>query len=315
VAQEVQEWIGQSTGSAAILRVAARAAASDANVLMIGERGVGKELLARRIHADGKRAGGPFIAIHCGALDQVALMTELFGSEIGSVHSWTAPVLGQLERAAEGVVYLEEISALGSALQARLSRALAERWFEPLGSAVRIPLRARLMAGVTTDLRREVESGRFDERLFYEFGAIVEVSSLRQRADDILILATHYLQHFAHLYERAATRFSEEALELLLRYDWPGNVRQLRNMVERAVVNSSGEIIEPGGIAAEIKGWEDSIQLDQADGISLDAVERRHIRRVLQLTGGRISEAADILGIHRNTLRRKLEQYRMIPEG
>jgi NtrC-family two-component system response regulator AlgB len=306
---DVPEWIGRSAHSRALLSAAAQVASSEAHVLLLGERGTGKGLLARLIHARSHRAGRTFLTVQCAALDRVALTAELFGSELSGQQGWRAPATGQLERAADGVLYLEEISALNPALQARLGRAMSERSFERLGSLERVPLRARIMAGAGIDVRRALAEGQFDERLFYEFGACLELAPLRHRTDDILPLASHFLEHYAGIHERRISGFSAAALDLLVKQEWPGNVRQLRHVVERAVVSAGGPIIDVADLATEITGWRDELPPADREDHSLAAVERRHIRRVLQMTGGRITEAADILGIHRNTLRRKMEQY------
>ena len=225
---------------------------------------------------------------------------------------WATARVGQLERVGDGIVYLQEISALSRALQDRLGRALAEKSFERLGAVERVPLRARVLASARLDLRQEVAEGRFDDRLLYEFGATLQVSALRQRSAEIPRLAGHFLDHYARAHDRSVAAFSQDALDLLQSCEWPGNVRQLRHVVERAVIASSREVIEPGDLADEITDTRDELGLGSEEGVSLDAMERRHIRRVLQMTDGRITEAADLLGIHRNTLRRKLEQYGLI---
>jgi len=301
-------WVGRSVASQAVFAGAARNALTDAPLLIVGERGTGKELIARIIHARSSRSGQPFFAVNCGALDEVALASELFGQD-AAVAGGTAARAGQLERAAGGVVFLDEISALSPAIQAKLARALRTRTYEMLGSLVSRPFRARVLASTSQDLQADVLSGRFSDELYYAFGSHIQLPPLRQRVDDIAMLATWFLDYYAGVHSRPVTGLAADVITVLERYDWPGNVRQLRNAIERAVIVARSDVIELAQLPAEITGWRDDIELADTEGLSLEAMERRHIRRVLQMTGGRIAETADILGIHRNTLRRKLEQY------
>lgn len=301
-------WVGRSVASHAVFGAAARTAITDAHVLIVGERGAGKELIARIVHSRSSRSEHRFSAVNCAALDDVGLAAELFGQD-AALTGGPGARAGQFERVADGTVFLDEVGALSPALQARISRALRTQSFESIGSLESKPLKARVMASTSQDLQAEVMSGRFDESLYYAFGAQIQLPPLRQRGEDIAMLASYFLEHYALLHNRPVSGFTSEVMTALERYDWPGNVRQLRNAVERAVVSARSDLIEMTQLPTEITGWREDIELADTDGLSLEAIERRHIRRVLQMTGGRIAETADILGIHRNTLRRKLEQY------
>lgn len=301
-------WVGRSVASHTVFSAAARCAITDSHLLVVGEHGTGKELIARIVHLHSNRSDGRFIAVNCAALDDVALATELFGQD-GALSGGGPARSGQLERGAKGVVFLDEISRMSPSLQARLSRALRTQHYEPLGSLESTPLRARVIASTSQDLQAAALEGGFESDLYFAFGARIQLPPLRQRADDVPALAAYFLDHFASLHNRSVGAFAPDVLPALERYDWPGNVRQLRNVIERAVIAARSDLIELAQLPAEITGWREALELAETDGLSLEAVERRHIRRVLQMTRGRIAETADILGIHRNTLRRKLEQY------
>lgn len=304
------EWVGKSPANLEAFLLAARAAASNSNVLIVGEVGVGKELLARIIHDQSMRASGPFSAVNCAAADDTTLAIELFGGQVAL--NGQEPICGLLSRTATGTLFLDEISQLSGHLQGRLAGVLRERHFSPIGTFERQTLQARLIAAANRDL--EDKTPHFREDLLYEFAVKITVAPLRRRGEDIPLLARYFLDRFAHKHKKEIHGFTREALDLLEKYDWPGNVRQLRNVVERAVIRAAGVVIGAYDLPSDLSSPHDDMQEADPGNLALEAFERRHIRRVWRITGGHLGETADLLGIHRNTLRRKLEQYGITEE-
>ncbi len=300
--------IGQSPALLDVFRTVARVAQTETPVLLQGESGTGKESIARVIHDHGPRARGPFVGVSCGAIPEPLLDSELFGHERG-VPGVYGRRTGRIERANGGTLFLDEVDALGGVLQNKLLRALRDGEIEPVGSDGARPVTTRVIAASDKDLADDVALGSFREDLFYLLGVmIIHLPPLRQRGGDIILLAQHFLQVFAQTYRKPARSFDADGLLALQSYAWPGNVRQLRNAIERAVVMSDGETITRGDLSPEL--WTSSVvQVSRTGFPRLDDVERDHITQALQLTKGRLSEAAELLGIHRNTLRRKIEQY------
>jgi DNA-binding NtrC family response regulator len=304
------EWIGKSPANLEAFLLASRAATTNASVLIIGEAGVGKEFLARIIHDQSTRAQGPFINVNCAAADDTTLAIELFGGQSGL--NGQEPVSGQLARAAAGTLFLDEVSQLSLALQGRLAAALRERHYSSIGTFERQTLHARIIAAANRDL--EGKDAQFRHDLLYEFAVKIVVPPLRRRGEDIPLLATYFLHRFAQRHQKSIHGFTRDALGLMEKYDWPGNVRQLRNVVERAVISASGTTIDAPDLAADLSSPDEQLTESDPASLALDAFERRHIRRVWRLTGGHLGQTADLLGVHRNTLRRKLEQYGITEE-
>lgn len=305
VITEPNSWIGQNRQVRAALTLALEAARGESAVLLIGERGTGKELLARILHNASARAGQPFVGLNCCALGD-RLGAELFGHEIEAAADHVGPTVGVLERAAGGTLLLDEVTRLSQGLQARLADALSRGVYQRLGSISEHPLQTRVIAASHVDVRVEREQGRLREDLLYSFGVQIYLPPLRQRPDDVPLLARHFL---AQLTGMRAEGFTDEALAAMRKYDWPGNVRQLRNAVERAYAAARGAAIGIAHLPAEVIGRDEVLDIAEHEDLTIAALERRHIRHVLQLRGGKLSEAAELLGIHRNTLRRKLEEY------
>lgn len=300
--------IGQSPALLEVFRTVARVAATDTPVLLQGESGTGKESLARVIHDHGQRARGAFVSVSCGAIPEPLLDSELFGHERG-VPGVYGRRTGRVERANGGTLFLDEVDTLGGVLQNKLLRALRDGEIEPLGSNGPRRVETRVIAASDKELADEVALGTFREDLFYLLGVmIIHLPPLRQRGGDVILLAQHFLQVYAQKYRKSARTFDADGLLALQAYAWPGNVRQLRNAVERALVMSNGETITRSDLSPEL--WASSVvQVSRTGFPRLDDLERDHITQALQLTKGRLSEAAELLGIHRNTLRRKIEQY------
>lgn len=307
------EWVGPSPTTLDAFRLASRAAAGDMHVLVVGESGVGKELLARIIHEQSGRGEGAFAAVNCSALEETMLAIELFGSDVGAGPRGTT-VTGQLARTATGTLFLDDLAQLSDPLQARLAAAMREGSYMPIGSFERRTLTTRIVAAANRDLRAAAAAGEFREDLLYAFGVEIMVPPLRRRTEDIPVLASYFLDQFGALHRKDVHGFDAEALNVLAKYDWPGNVRQLRSVIERAVMTSGGRAVRVNDLPPEVTGAQEQLRDVESGSVALEAVEKRHIRQIWRITGGHLSETADLLGIHRNTLRRKLEQYGITEE-
>jgi NtrC-family two-component system response regulator AlgB len=287
------------------LELARRAAESDTTVLLTGESGTGKTILARRIHAWSARAAGPFVTVVCPTLAEHLLESELFGHVKGAFTGAWKDKPGRLEAAAGGTVFLDEVGELPSGLQAKLLRFLEERRFERVGGAGTIMVDARLVAATNRDLEAEVRAGRFREDLFYRLNVVgLRLPALRERREDVPVLIDHLLAVLAARHGREAIALAPDARRALEAYAWPGNVRELTNVLERAVVLRQGDVIEladlPDRLAAPAPA--------APAGESLEEVERRHIEQVLG-DSTTLEEAASRLGINVTTLWRKRKRY------
>ncbi|HYR06287.1 MAG TPA: sigma-54 dependent transcriptional regulator [Longimicrobium sp.] len=308
--------VGSSVGMMGALSVARRVAPSLAGVLIQGESGTGKELLARIIHDQGLRAGGPFVAVNCAAITETLLETELFGHERGAFTGATTRRVGRFERASGGTLFLDEVGDMSPAMQAKILRALQEHEIERVGGDVPVHVDVRVVAATNRDLLAEVLAGRFREDLYYRLAVVtVHLPALRERGNDVELLARHFAAEFAGELGRPVPLIAESTLEHLRAYAWPGNVRQLRNVIQRALLVQDGDTLLPEHLAPEVRGDAGPARAAaphpaDAPFLSLREVEERHIRRALLLTDGNLGHAAEILGIHRNTLRQKLRRLR-----
>jgi len=304
--------VARSPAMRRVLELAARVAAVDSTVLLSGESGVGKERLARFIHARSERTAGPFVAINCGALPDTLLESELFGHARGAFTGATRDRAGLFEAAHGGTLLLDEIGEVPPTLQVRLLRVLQEREVRRLGENHDRRVNVRVIAATHRDLRAEVAAGRFREDLFYRLGALsLAIPPLRERPDDILPLARLALLATATRFGRSVRGFTPAAARRLLACAWPGNVRELHNAVERAVVFAEGERIDVADLPAPapaVPAGADA-RPRAAAGATLEAVERAHILATLADAGGNRAEAARRLGIGTATLFRKLKQY------
>ena len=293
----------------ALVDTARQAAASEATILLLGESGTGKNVLAREIHGWSPRAGHPFVVVNCTTLSEQLLESELFGHVRGSFTGAVKDKPGRLEAADGGTVFLDEIADLPVPLQAKLLRFLQERRFERVGGAVTIEVDARIIAATNRDLEQEVAAGRFRDDLYYRLNVIaLSVPALYERPEDILPLAERLLSAAAMRNRRAALKLSPEAAQALCRYRWPGNVRELRNAIERAVVLSRGETINQEDLPDSIFRPQPGPRSTPETSASLEEVERDHIKRVLG-SAVTLEEAADTLGISVATLWRKRKRY------
>ncbi len=308
------ELIGASPAMQQLFDQLTRVAATDASVLITGENGTGKELVARALHKRGERRGGPFVAINCAAVPENLLESELFGHARGAFTDAKAERKGLFAQADGGTLLLDEIGDLPLGLQPKLLRALEERSIRPVGGNESIEFDARIVASTNADLQAEVAEGRFREDLFFRINVIqLDVPPLRSRGTDILLLAAHFLRQFASRAGKEVTGLSQPVAEKLLAYHWPGNVRELRNAIERAVALTRHDKITVEDLPERIRAYRSSELVlggdDPAELATLEQVEKRYIQHVLRATSGNKTSAARVLGLDRKTLYRKLERY------
>ncbi len=307
--------IGQSEAMSALGEVLAKTASSDVNVLITGETGTGKELVARLLHERSARRDGPFIALNCASVPGRLLESELFGHAAGAFEGASADKIGLFERAHGGSLFLEEIAEISLDMQAKLLRVLQERKVRPVGGTDEREIDVRLLAATTQPLKDAIKDGRFREDLFFRLN-VTEVSlpPLRERGEDVLLLADHFLKQLAESTGQSPKRLDDGAKQALRAYDWPGNVRELHTCVQRAATAASGEVIRADDLPAEVRGGKAqsaSTPLGIIDTRSLprlSVIERRYIRHVLRETDGNKTRAAELLGIDRRTLHRKLKR-------
>jgi two-component system, NtrC family, response regulator HydG len=306
--------IGRSPKMKEVFEILALVAPTDATVLILGESGTGKELVANSIHQNSKRASQPFVKVSCAALPETLLESELFGHEKGAFTGAIARREGRFQLAHRGSLFLDEVGEMTPATQTKLLRVLQEKEFEPLGSPRTLKADVRVIAATNKNLEREVKEGRFREDLFYRLNVVpISLPPLRERKEDIPSLAAHFFAFYREKNKKELRDLSGKALDLLIRYDWPGNIRELENCIERAVIMARGEVIAPADLPPAIQalstGVKESGGLALPSGISLQEVEKTLILKTLEDTGGNRTRAAEILGINRRTLQNKLKEY------
>jgi two-component system response regulator HydG len=316
--------VGQSLAMRRTFDILSQAASSQATVLLLGESGTGKELLARHLHEQSPRAGRPFIPVNCAALPESILEAELFGYEKGAFTGATSRRDGRFTQADGGTMFLDEIGEIPLHIQVKLLRVLQEGEIEPLGGRMR-RVDIRLVAATNRDLRRAVAEGRFREDLYYRLNVIaVRVPPLRERLDDVPLLCDHFLSRFRDKNHKTITGISRPALELLMRYSYPGNVRELENAIERAVVLCRQPVIDvddlpheirSGGALSDTNNTAEPPRLSFPIGTALDEIERYVIRETLQYTKGDKRLAAQLLGIATRTIYRKLDRTDVGPNA
>jgi two-component system, NtrC family, response regulator AtoC len=301
--------IGQSHQMVEIYKLIARMAALDTTVLIEGETGTGKELVARAIHGASARAARPFVVVDCAALPETLFESELFGHERGAFTGAFAARRGLLETSTGGTCVLDEIGELTAPLQAKLLRTLQERSIRRVGGNDAIPVDVRVIAATNRDLRRLVADGGFRDDLYYRLNVVtITVPPLRERASDIPLLAQHFLEIFARRSGRPIRRLAPEAVALLAGYRWPGNVRELEHVIERATALSAAETLLPDDLPPHLREDRDRAPRLPADGMTLEDVKRWYVNKVLEESGGNKLRAAELLGIDRRTLYRILER-------
>ena len=292
-----------------VLEMARRAASSDVPVLLRGESGTGKTVLARMIHSLSPRNQQPFVVVNCPTLSEELLASELFGHIKGAFTGAVRDQPGRVEAAEGGTLFLDEIGEISPALQAKLLRFLEAKEFERLGENKTRRADVRVLAATNRDLEEHVRKGQFREDLLYRLNVIdLTLPPLRERPEDILRLARHFLQLFAKVARRQPQQLSEDAEQVLLAHPWPGNIRELRNAIERAVILWPAPIIEPAAFPESIAGRGRSEAPELGGNYSLDVIEREHITRVMSRTAT-LDDAAAVLGIDASTLWRKRKKF------
>ena len=305
--------IGSTAPMLEVYKHIALAADAQASVLIVGESGTGKDLVARAIHAHGKRSREPFVAINCGAVVDTLLESELFGHVRGAFTGAVADRAGVFAEAGQGTVFLDETGETSPALQVKLLRVLESGDVRPVGASRSVKVSARVIAATNADLEQAVAAGRFRQDLFFRLGVIViRMPTLDERRADIPLLISSFLQDACARAGRAAV-LSSEALDVLMRYRWPGNVRELRNTIERVVVFSRGPVIEAADLPPAIAGARTRSGTGHGFAIddlpTLEEIERRYLRHVLDAVGGNRTRAAEVLGVDRRTLYRMVERH------
>ena len=322
--------VGQSPGMRDMFQLARKVAESEvSSVLLQGESGTGKDLVAKAIHYGSRRADAPFIAINCAAIPATLIESEMFGYEKGAFTDAKGRKEGLFEQAEGGTLFLDEIGELELSVQAKLLRVLEEGSFRRVGGLKDIPLDVRVIAASNRDLKAESEAGRFRLDLYYRLSVIqIDIPALRERGDDIITLAEHYIAHFNQRLRKRVRGFSSEVIDIFRHYHWPGNVRELRNVIERVMILEDGDLITstylPRGLGKDEIATEDkaSSPLPQssasqfnlpAEGITLDEVEMSLVRQALERSGGNQTRAAELLGISRDQLRYRLKKLEDTP--
>ena len=305
--------LGQSPPMRAVLRTVERIAASGANILIEGESGTGKGLVAQTIHQQSPRAQGPFLTINCSGFQDQLLESELFGHEKGAFTGAATLKQGLFEVADRGTLFLDEVAEMSSAMQAKLLQVLDSREFRRVGGTRLHRADVRIVAATNKPMLKEVEAGRFREDLYYRLNVVdLAIPPLRERRDDIPLLVEHFLARFQASHGERKS-ISPEVLHALMEYAWPGNVRELANIVERMVILTPGEVIGIEQLPLTIRVPHPAALVAASGSVSLAEMERLHIASVLRRTGGKKMQAARLLGIDIKTLNKKIKDYGIPP--
>ena len=300
--------IAKSPKMRRVIEIIKVVAMSNATVLITGESGTGKELVARAIHSQSYRKDKPFVAVSCAALPESLLESELFGHEKGAFTGAYAQRRGKFEAADRGTLFLDEIGEMSANIQVHLLRVLEEKELTRVGGNELIKVDVRVISATNKDIKKAVADGQFREDLYYRLNVVtVELPPLRERKEDIPLLAQHFLKKFAVENKKEVVAFSPEAVDLLMKYEWPGNVRELENAIERAVILSKDSYIK----AVDLPQQEGLVARSTQLGKSITEVEKNHILNILNETNGNYSQAARILGISRVSLYNKIKAYRL----
>lgn len=310
--------IGRSPRMQSLYKDIGRVADRNVTVLILGESGTGKELVSWAIHRNSSRRDRPFVKINCATIPENLLESELFGHEKGSFTSADRRKQGKFELANRGTILLDEIGEISMSTQVKLLRVLQEKEFERVGGTETLKVDVRILAATNKDLARLVKEGGFREDLFFRLNVVsIWVPPLRERREDIPFLANHFVQKFRGEFNKQITGFSQEAMDLLCRYDWPGNVRELKNACQRAVVMSTGQVILPDDIPFSVQARNQGVETPEySPGMTLKEivsdVERQVILKVLQENNWNRSTTAEALGINRRSLYAKMKEYGLI---
>lgn len=303
--------ITQDLAMQRLLEVARQVAATDCNVLITGESGTGKELMARYVHMHGKRASGPFVAVNCGALQEELLANELFGHDKGAFTGADREKRGLIEVADGGTLFLDEVAEMSTGMQVKLLRVIQEREFLRVGGTQPIPVDVRIIAATNRDLQEAVSAGRFRSDFYFRLNVVnLVLPPLRERRDDIPLLAYYFLKKHALAMAKPVADIVPEALRLLSDYDYPGNVRELSNMLERGVALTAGPTLEVAQLPDATRAVQVKVLPRPGDAFpTLEGQEAELIRQALEHTRGNRSQAAEMLGIDRVSLWRKIKKY------
>jgi len=309
-----EEWraaiITQNVTMAALLAQARLVATGDASVLVRGESGTGKEMLARAIHLASARHSGPFVAVNCGAIPENLLESELFGYMRGAFTGAIKDHQGLIRAANGGTLFLDEIGDMPLPLQVKLLRVLQEREVQPVGATSGEPVDLRVISATHRDLDEEMRAGRFRSDLYYRLNVVsLSIPALEERRDDIPLLANHFLRMLAQRYQKEVNGFAPEAMELLIRASWPGNVRQLLNVVEQAVALSTGTIVPSALVQKAIRELDEFVPFDEARR----RFECDYLIRLLKMTGGNVAQAARLAQRNRTDFYKLLQRHALDP--
>lgn len=299
--------IGESPAMRMVFDTVDRLRDTDANILLLGENGTGKDVIARMLYRNSPRLGKPFVTIDLGSIPEQLFESELFGYEKGAFTDARKPKAGRMEVATGGTLFLDEIGNLSLPMQAKLLTAIEKRQISRLGSTQATPIDVRLICATNADVRRLVEEGHFRQDLLYRINTIeLSIPPLRERGNDILLLAEHFLQRYARKYQKEVRGLTREAKNKLLKYTWPGNVRELQHTMERAVILGDGSMLRPESFLFQTAPCR--IQKDEKEILNLEQLERQAVERAMRLSEGNVTRAAEYLGITRFALYRKLEK-------
>jgi two-component system response regulator PilR (NtrC family) len=313
--------VGSSPRMLHIFEMIRQVAKTRTSVLITGESGTGKELIAKAIHEESDRSDQPFVTINCGGIPETLLESEFFGHRKGSFTGATADKQGLMEIAHKGTLFLDEVAELSVPMQVKLLRAVQERVFRPVGGTKDISVDIRIISATNKNLEDEVIEGKFREDLFYRLNVIeIKIPPLRERKGDLLPLAQHFLEKYSNELGKTVTKFSSYAIDLLKKYDFPGNIRELENLIERSVALSNTNILLPDSLAMSIhkKRWIEGVRnrrfdLDEvSQGVALDSIleeiERAYIEKAMMCADGNKNKAADLLGLSLRSLRYRIDK-------
>ena len=310
------EIVGKSQNMQQMFALMQRAAESDITVLISGESGTGKELVARAIHFNSPRKAGPFVTVNCAAIPETLIESELFGHERGAFTGATTKRIGKFEHANRGTIFFDEIGDMQWVLQAKLLRVLQERQIQRVGGTANIPIDIRVLTATNQNLEAAVEAGTFRKDLFYRIATFpIEVPPLKDRREDIPLLADHFLKKHAEKDTKSIKAISANALQLLMRYDFPGNVRELENSIERAVLLEATELLQPSNLPTQILSMISSQPIlsfpDSTEILPFEEFERQMLAHALKVMDNNVTKAAQALKMARSTLYRKLKLYKL----
>ena len=311
----IDGFIGSSPSMQTVFDMIRKVAAVDCNVLLQAETGTGKEMAARAIHACSPRKSHPFISFNCGGFNEELICNELFGHEKGAFTGATAIKIGLLESANGGSVFLDEIGEMPMAMQVRLLHVLQERRIMRVGGVKPIDLQVRIIAATNKDLKKAVEKGEFREDLFYRLNVVaISLPKLSERKDDVPLLTAHFIQKFNRAFGKKIRRISPQALSILMNYNFPGNVRELENIIQRAAALAEGEVIETDDLPSDLQKLEFST-MEGDEVLTMEQMEKQHIEKVLAMTSYNTSLASHILNIPRTTLWRRIKKFGLVKQS